>query len=72
MCYLLKRNELKHIFKVLIIPNKTENSNFVCDGCNTSKFAGHRFRCNECVNFDLCTLCYSNNYGVHKHTFTQY
>lgn len=41
---------------------------FRCDGCNASDFAGIRFHCNECSDFDLCPSCYRSGAEPGSHS----
>lgn len=42
------------------------HKNVKCDSCGKEEIRGTRFKCSECPNFDLCTLCYgSNRHGEH-------
>ncbi|KAJ3348211.1 hypothetical protein HDU83_001451 [Entophlyctis luteolus] len=31
-----------------------------CNGCRTSGFSGHRFKCSKCPDYDLCLKCFSH------------
>ena len=70
-CYLKNKSSHNHVFKVSVQPNTTVHTNVKCDGCGVSGFSGHRFKCNTCNDYDLCTGCYLNNHGIHTHSFTQ-
>ncbi|GMF05154.1 unnamed protein product [[Candida] boidinii] len=47
-----------------------------CDGCNTFPIIGNRFKCSDCVDYDLCSDCESKGTetGLHKctHKMTLY
>lgn len=45
----------------LVVPTygKIVHIGITCDGCRTSPVAGTRFKCAHCLDFDLCTSCYS-------------
>ncbi|KLJ13084.1 hypothetical protein EMPG_11950 [Blastomyces silverae] len=40
-----------------------------CDNCGMVPIVGHRFRCINCIDFDLCSSCEELNPHDHKHTF---
>jgi len=37
----------------------------ICDGCQMSPLTGIRFKCFECVDFDLCNDCHESK--IHNH-----
>eukprot|EP00928_Gymnodinium_smaydae_P004384 TRINITY_DN1149_c0_g2_i1.p1 TRINITY_DN1149_c0_g2~~TRINITY_DN1149_c0_g2_i1.p1 ORF type:complete len:359 (-),score=50.30 TRINITY_DN1149_c0_g2_i1:43-1119(-) len=39
----------------------------ICDGCQARDFAGARFRCLSCNDFDLCSACYLRREAIHPH-----
>jgi len=42
----------------------------ICDNCNT-QIVGTRHKCNECLDYDLCSACIDNSEIVHPgHTYT--
>jgi hypothetical protein len=38
-------------------PALVVHTGVTCDGCRVSPIVGTRFKCTECVNFDLCETC---------------
>ena len=42
----------------LEIRSREVHPGITCDGCETVPMIGTRYRCNECVDFDLCASCY--------------
>ncbi|RHY47001.1 hypothetical protein DYB30_002015 [Aphanomyces astaci] len=40
-----------------------------CDGCGINPLVGHRFKCQSCSNYDLCTACYVANVHEMDHMF---
>ncbi|XP_047131757.2 dual specificity mitogen-activated protein kinase kinase dSOR1 [Hydra vulgaris] len=38
-----------------------------CDGCNTHPIFGLRFKCDECINFDLCYKCFTKKIDIGNH-----
>ena len=45
-----------------------------CDGCDKSNFAGKRFKCNQCPDFDFCEDCHQKSAAQHAngaHSFRQ-
>ncbi len=41
----------------------------MCDCCKQSPIYGIRWKCAECVNFDLCSLCYHGDKHNIRHRF---
>jgi len=41
-----------------------------CDGCDQSPIIGKRYKCNVCLNFDLCQNCINTADHDRSHTFT--
>ncbi|CAJ0941345.1 unnamed protein product, partial [Mesorhabditis belari] len=39
-------------------PNKANHEGVSCDGCMAPNFAGNRYKCLRCYDFDLCHTCY--------------
>lgn len=37
-----------------------------CDSCLTSNIEGVRYKCNQCLNYDLCEDCYNNRFIISK------
>jgi hypothetical protein len=40
----------------------------VCDHCKEEGFNGKRFKCSNCVDYDLCERCYGNRFQFHEFT----
>jgi hypothetical protein len=40
-----------------------------CDGCNTEKIVGSRYKCAVCPNFDYCEKCLKEHSSDHLHPF---
>lgn len=38
-----------------------------CDACGVMNFAGMRYHCLQCANFDLCEACYAQRATIHPH-----
>lgn len=42
----------------------------ICDGCQARDFAGPRYRCSRCPDFDLCEACHAQRDVIHpNHSF---
>ncbi|VEL21257.1 unnamed protein product [Protopolystoma xenopodis] len=59
-----KPNETNASFMHINASGDNRHFGIVCDGCNKHDFAGDRFKCLDCQNFDLCLACFSS--GIHK------
>ncbi len=47
--------------------NETIHSNIECDGCEMYPLIGVRYKCNECVDFDLCSACHQQKKEIGSH-----
>lgn len=45
--------------------------NVFCDVCGATPVIGHRWKCSQCPNYDMCNSCYTQKRGVHdvEHSF---
>ncbi|KAK7471425.1 hypothetical protein BaRGS_00035913 [Batillaria attramentaria] len=43
----------------------------VCDECHESGIVGIRWKCAECVDYDLCSMCYFSDHHDTNHQFLQ-
>jgi E3 ubiquitin-protein ligase mind-bomb len=41
----------------------------MCDFCKQSPIFGIRWKCAECINYDLCSLCYNGDKHNLRHRF---
>ena len=41
----------------------------MCDTCNQQPIFGLRWKCAECLNYDLCSLCYHGDKHNSRHRF---
>ena len=41
----------------------------MCDGCRQHSIFGIRWKCAECTNYDLCTVCYHGDKHSLRHRF---
>lgn len=41
----------------------------MCDACRQSPIFGIRWKCAECINFDLCSICYNGDKHNVRHRF---
>lgn len=77
-CYSLKKHA-HHTFTNYQVPfhsrarfnrpnHQPLNTGVVCDGCKTQNFAGQRYKCMQCPDYDLCFSCFQR--GTHSfHNF---
>ena len=47
----------------------TKHEGTMCDSCRQQPIFGIRWKCAECVNFDLCSLCYHGERHNSRHRF---
>lgn len=47
----------------------TKHDGTMCDSCRQQPIFGIRWKCAECVNFDLCSLCYHGERHNSRHRF---
>ncbi|CAF0985861.1 unnamed protein product, partial [Rotaria sordida] len=40
----------------------------LCDSCGAMNFAGLRYRCEICIDYDLCGACYDNDKESLQHS----
>lgn len=45
--------------------------NVFCDVCGATPVIGHRWKCSQCPNYDMCNSCYTQRRGSHpiEHSF---
>lgn len=53
-------------------PTGVKHSNIVCDGCKRHGIVGMRFKCAQCLDYDLCTQCYMADVHDLSHTFQRF
>ncbi|XP_046381864.2 E3 ubiquitin-protein ligase mind-bomb-like [Haliotis rufescens] len=59
-------------FELLVFdsgPTGVQQKGFTCDGCGEDNIAGMRWKCSQCTDFDLCTLCYNTERHATDHAF---
>ncbi|ORX61380.1 EF-hand [Hesseltinella vesiculosa] len=68
--------ETKNLLQLLhaIAENQSRKEGFIhrgitCNKCNVSPIRGIRYKCANCVDFDLCDTCEALNEHIHTHTF---
>ncbi|XP_046592111.1 E3 ubiquitin-protein ligase MIB2 isoform X2 [Neodiprion lecontei] len=49
-----------------------KHSNIICDGCKRHGIAGIRWKCAQCIDYDLCTQCYMADVHYLNHTFQRF
>ncbi|KAI8922636.1 hypothetical protein BC831DRAFT_552785 [Entophlyctis helioformis] len=69
-------DESKHLLQLLysIAEDQARKEGYVhrsitCNHCSTSPVRGYRFKCANCVDFDLCELCEAMDVHIKTHVF---
>ncbi|CAH1776936.1 unnamed protein product [Owenia fusiformis] len=53
-------------------PNTLKHNGIICDGCGSRRIFGRRYKCEECEDYNLCSVC-KENIGFHNdHAFSLY
>lgn len=52
-------------------PSGEVHKHIVCDVCNEQDVKGLRWKCTDCDDFDLCTICYMNDKHKKEHGFVR-
>lgn len=52
-------------------PSGEVHKHIVCDVCNDQDVKGLRWKCTDCEDFDLCTICYMNDKHNKEHGFVR-
>lgn len=47
----------------------TKHLGVICDGCNSSPVVGPRYKCLQCLDYDLCQACYESRTVHSQHVF---
>lgn len=66
------RSIFKHVFlkiKFLFFLKGIKHEDSMCDTCRQQPIYGIRWKCTECENFDLCSICYHADKHSLKHRF---
>ncbi|XP_072174847.1 E3 ubiquitin-protein ligase MIB2-like [Diadema setosum] len=50
-------------------PAGVKHQNIICNGCKQEGIMGIRWKCIDCENFDLCSICYFAGAHDHNHEF---
>ncbi|CAG0882641.1 unnamed protein product [Cyprideis torosa] len=50
-------------------PTSIKHDGTICDGCTQRPIFGIRWKCAECTNFDLCSVCYHADKHSLRHHF---
>ncbi|XP_035697228.1 E3 ubiquitin-protein ligase MIB2-like isoform X1 [Branchiostoma floridae] len=53
-------------------PIGVKHPNIICDDCKQHGIRGVRWKCTECHDFDLCTVCYMKDKHLTTHQFERY
>ncbi|POI24798.1 hypothetical protein CIB84_011452, partial [Bambusicola thoracicus] len=59
-------------FELLLISdvcNSIKHDGTMCDTCRQQPIIGIRWKCAECTNYDLCTVCYHGDKHHLRHRF---
>lgn len=65
----------QNAFDLLVIDNApagVKHPNIICDGCKKHGIAGIRWKCETCVNYDLCSQCYMGDKHDLFHVFQRF
>ena len=62
--------DISYTFK-MAHPSEYVHGGVECDGCHTSPLKGPRFKCMNCLDFDICQECEASEHHYHdpKHVF---
>ncbi|OBZ84361.1 Calcium-binding protein NCSA [Choanephora cucurbitarum] len=52
-----------------ISENQSRKGGITCNKCNMSPIRGVRYKCANCVDFDLCEMCEGSNTHINTHIF---
>jgi hypothetical protein len=56
----------------MVMTTTSVHRGVTCDGCHRgSPLYGHRWKCQQCPDFDYCGTCYANGQHTPGHTFVQ-
>ncbi|CAG0916950.1 unnamed protein product [Notodromas monacha] len=50
-------------------PSGVKHEGSICDGCRQSPIYGIRWKCTDCANYDLCSMCYHGDKHALRHRF---
>ena len=56
-----------------VTPTESMVHDVICDGCKMEPLLGYRYKCRECINYDLCSQCVNRSSELHivNHSFLQ-
>lgn len=69
LCFVPTRHA--HGAGATVDPNTVVHKDVRCDVCNVMPIVGHRYKCLQCPNYDMCASCYTQRRGAHaaSHVF---
>ena len=62
-------------FDLLVFDNAAagvKHINIICDGCYSHSISGIRWKCTQCMDYDLCTKCYMADKHDLTHAFQRF
>lgn len=52
-----------------VIVSGINHKNIICDACNLRNIPGMRYKCMNCHDYDLCSICYHGDKHDLNHSF---